>query len=1373
MPLFSKRKGPQPPQSPSGAPKRSTVLGTGPSGLHNSFMAPPNMLPPTAPGNSALGAHLKPMAPASPRPVSHQLVVSHHTISTPPSQATELPPITVPGHDLHWKGYKLIDKVLFPRQDFSVAYDGKRAFIFGGRHVGNYYNDLTAFNPKTLEFTPVETTGPPPSPRSGHTAIFIGRAMLIFGGRLEDGSFDDQNVYMYTVQHSRWFPLAPEGPALSGRKGHACSLYGHAMCVSFGFTASGTINDVALFDLRTVKQGGPRWQVLTPATEAVPPSRAYHSSCIQDHKLYVFGGCNGDVFYNDLWAMDLTTSTWTLLRPQGQAPMPRANHSAFLIDGYMVVTGGHLGNAKVCRETFAYSIADNCWYYANHTDRSWTRRPNGRFLATRDRLFYLGGIVPEGELPYVVFTALSSRPILTNDVFSPVTSATSLPSFTEKRDGPADQSQSSFRLDGTDSGPASQNLSLATQSFTKGLGNARPADSSDSPILNATVAGQSLLSLSLVGNDGERRSALQQSVNSLTSFTGQVDDVHRSSISQERNGSRAPLTTATSQQVPSPSSPTYTQEANAGLPPFAEPRDEMASKDMRRPQPSSDGSLPSPKDSTEQINGDPGDSPTFASPIPRSYPSVHDRSANKRLTIELRNRVSLIRSPSLEVGSPLGERIAQSDPDLTMRRTDSATSLSRDRRPSTTASRSPLAATDSLPTSAEPIRATSPASDGGASPLSADLHQRVSALSADPGFGSRKSSLRQEVQPVTVNTTASPRSSAADGRDEPSQEIIRQGWQAVQTVVQDIPDNAASPHSSSPDGDSRRLSRTPSFPRNVFSDDQIQAIQTDPLKLKLLQTLTYLHRELAESKGAVNSLSSTVVERIAEAERARQNALQEAMYLRAKCQALEEANADLLLHAEVARTSVLEKQLANLINDNNALRTQLHEATTQLDQTRQRLNDTHRHHTTSDQAYTDMEELYSQAQGDLGALTQQNAELVQQHTQHLDQLQSLRAEVDAQTQAKQMLEGELTALKASDKKTQQVIQSTLAATTAGNQRVQQLQQQLTQAQADVDRLEAANRDLLRHAEDQTAALTRATSRCDELVAQRDAAAAQVDCLQALTTLVEETDMKEEMIAKLEEQIGQSATRIRKLEQELGQAHGRLKAYRLTFASSPLPSRAESPRLVRRDSATAGTTNSSSPDLSGKGGALDWPQRLRQLESRYLQSQRDASRAKHDLTRLRQDVRASDEKRLVAETQLQRRDMQLEDIRTKVQALLYHLQVSGNPAARDDRSASPTRASTQELARHLERLLQTPQQRHVPISTGALLDVASLRSLMLSLEQSISSRSSDSGAAGNDDGSLALSSNKMALASDARPKPTASPDNGRSGASTLAPVPSQL
>ncbi|KAJ1972216.1 hypothetical protein H4R34_005480, partial [Dimargaris verticillata] len=945
-------------------------------------------------------------------------------------------------------GYKLIDKVLFPRQDFSVAYDGKRAYIFGGRHVGNYYNDLTAFNPKTLEFTPVETTGPPPSPRSGHTAIFIGRAMLIFGGRLEDGSFDDQNVYMYTVQHSRWFPLAPEGPALSGRKGHACSLYGHAMCVSFGFTASGTANDVALFDLRTVKQGGPRWQVLTPATETVPPPRAYHSSCVQDHKLYVFGGCSGDVFYNDLWVMDLTTNTWMLLHPQGQAPMPRANHSAFLIDGYMVVAGGHLGNAKVCRETFAYNIVENCWYYANHTDRSWTRRPNGRFLATRDRLFYLGGIVPEGELPYVVFTALSSRPILTNDVFSPVTSATSLPSFAERRDGPADQSQTSFRLDGIDSGPTSQNLSLATQSFTKGLSNARPADSSDSPILNATVAGQSLQSLSLIGNEGERRSTLQQSMNSLTSFTGHVDDTHRPLVSQEH------------------------------------------------------------------------------------------------------------------------------------------------------------------------------------------------------------------------------------------------------------------------DGNSRRLSRTPSFPRNVFSDDQIQAIQTDPLKLKLLQTLTYLHRELAESKGAVNSLSSTVVERIAEAERARQNALQEAMYLRTKCQALEEANVDFLLHAEVTRTSVLEKQLANLINDNNALRTQLHEATSQLDQTRQRLNDTHRHRTASDQAYTDMEELYSQAQGDLGALTQQNEELVQQHTQHLNELQSLRVEVDAQVQAKQMLEGELAALKASDKKTQQVIQSALVATTAANQRVQQLQQQLTHAQAEVNRLEAANRDLSRHAEDQSAALSRATSRCDELVAQRDAAAAQIDCLQALTTLVEETDMKEEMIAKLEDQIGQSATRIRKLEQELGQAHSRLETYRLTLTSSSLPAQAESPRLVRRDSATAGAANNSSPDLMGKGDTLGWQQRLRQLESRYLQSQRDSSRTKHDLTRLRQDVRASDEKRLVAETQLQRRDVQLEDIRTKVRALLYHLQVSGNLAAQDDRSASPTLSSTQELAQHLERLLQTPQQRHVPISTGALLDVASLRSLML-------------------------------------------------------------
>ncbi|MBN1921473.1 MAG: hypothetical protein JW892_09525, partial [Anaerolineae bacterium] len=63
-------------------------------------------------------------------------------------------------------------------------------------------------------------------------------------------------------------------------------------------------------------------------------------------RLFVFGGYNGREFFNDVWALDVSTigsGSWSKLNPTGPWPAPRAQHTAIYdnVNHRMIVFGGH------------------------------------------------------------------------------------------------------------------------------------------------------------------------------------------------------------------------------------------------------------------------------------------------------------------------------------------------------------------------------------------------------------------------------------------------------------------------------------------------------------------------------------------------------------------------------------------------------------------------------------------------------------------------------------------------------------------------------------------------------------------------------------------------------------------------------------------------------------------------------------------------------------------------------------------------------------------------------------------------------------------------------------------------------------------------
>lgn len=96
-----------------------------------------------------------------------------------------------------------------------------------------------------------------------------------------------------------------------------------------------------------------------------PGPRANVGACVYENKVYLFGGHGGlnyaRVAFNDLYCFDLTTEVWEKLVPNNNAPDGRGGHSLFASEGKIYIYGGW--NAEM--------QYNNVWVY-NLESKEWT-----------------------------------------------------------------------------------------------------------------------------------------------------------------------------------------------------------------------------------------------------------------------------------------------------------------------------------------------------------------------------------------------------------------------------------------------------------------------------------------------------------------------------------------------------------------------------------------------------------------------------------------------------------------------------------------------------------------------------------------------------------------------------------------------------------------------------------------------------------------------------------------------------------------------------------------------------------------------------------------------------------------------------------------
>ncbi|KAL8967681.1 MAG: hypothetical protein Q9183_002804 [Haloplaca sp. 2 TL-2023] len=223
---------------------------------------------------------------------------------------------------------------------------------------------------QALPCYPVGTTFEGPGPRVGHASLLVGNAFIVFGGdtKVDDRDKLDDTLYLLNTSTRHWSRSMPPGPRPAGRYGHTLNILGSKIYVFGGQVEGYFFNDLLAFDLNALQNANSRWEMLVPNSAEggppegqVPPARTNHTIVSWNEKLYLFGGTNGNQWFNDVWSYDPRLVAWQQLDCIGYIPAPREGHSAALVNDVMYIFGGRTEDGTDLGDLAAFKITSRRW----------------------------------------------------------------------------------------------------------------------------------------------------------------------------------------------------------------------------------------------------------------------------------------------------------------------------------------------------------------------------------------------------------------------------------------------------------------------------------------------------------------------------------------------------------------------------------------------------------------------------------------------------------------------------------------------------------------------------------------------------------------------------------------------------------------------------------------------------------------------------------------------------------------------------------------------------------------------------------------------------------------------------------------------------
>jgi N-acetylneuraminic acid mutarotase len=251
------------------------------------------------------------------------------------------------------------------RWSHTAVWTGTEMIVWGGVFFDgssyHYLNTGGRYNPSTDSWTATSTTGVP-DPRDGHTAVWTGTEMIVWGGY--DGSNSLNTGGRYNPSGDSWTATSTTN-APDGRDSHTSVWTGGEMIVWGGFNSS-YLNTGGRYN-----PGNDSWTATS--TINAPAGRAIHTAVWTGTEMIVWGGAPSIIFdTNTGGRYNPSNDSWTAASIGG--PEPRQSHTAIWTGSEMIVWGGENTSGEIFFDGGKYNPGTDSW-----TGTSITNAPEARY----------------------------------------------------------------------------------------------------------------------------------------------------------------------------------------------------------------------------------------------------------------------------------------------------------------------------------------------------------------------------------------------------------------------------------------------------------------------------------------------------------------------------------------------------------------------------------------------------------------------------------------------------------------------------------------------------------------------------------------------------------------------------------------------------------------------------------------------------------------------------------------------------------------------------------------------------------------------------------------------------------------------------------
>jgi len=221
------------------------------------------------------------------------------------------------------------------RNGHTAVWTGREMIIWGGHRFDTMLATGGRYDPSTDTWTPTSTAGAPTA-RQGHTAVWTGSEMVIWGGIPPVGGVLNTGG-RYDPVTDTWKPTSTTN-APSPRYGHGAVWTGIEMIVWGGAAPGGVwLNSGGRYDLRT-----DTW--MPTGLSNAPDARYGHTAVWSGNEMIVWGGAGfGGVWLNTGGRYDSATDTWAPTSTIGAPSFGPAHHEAVWTGSFMIVWGANWG----------------------------------------------------------------------------------------------------------------------------------------------------------------------------------------------------------------------------------------------------------------------------------------------------------------------------------------------------------------------------------------------------------------------------------------------------------------------------------------------------------------------------------------------------------------------------------------------------------------------------------------------------------------------------------------------------------------------------------------------------------------------------------------------------------------------------------------------------------------------------------------------------------------------------------------------------------------------------------------------------------------------------------------------------------------------